>query len=114
MTDCLFCKIAIGEIPATVVRSDDRLMAFRDLNPQAPTHVLVIPREHYADAAEVAAADPALIGAMITAARMIAAEEVGEDSGYRLVFNTGSDAGQTIFHAHLHLLAGARLAAGMV
>jgi histidine triad (HIT) family protein len=109
MTDCLFCKIAIGEIAATLVHSDDRLLAFRDLNPQAPTHVLVIPREHYANAA-----DPALVGAMVTAARTIAAEEVGENSGYRLVFNTGSDAGQTIFHAHLHLLAGARLSAGMV
>jgi histidine triad (HIT) family protein len=114
MTDCLFCKIAVGEIAATLVLSDDRLLAFRDLNPQAPTHVLVIPREHYANAADVAAADPALVGAMVTAARKIAAEVVGENSGYRLVFNTGSDAGQTIFHAHLHLLAGARLSAGMV
>ena len=106
MTECLFCKIAAGEIPATTVYSDDEVLAFRDINPQAPVHVLVIPRVHYANIAEVAEADPALVGALVTAARNIAFEQGSGDSGYRLIFNTGPDAGQTVFHAHLHLLAG--------
>jgi histidine triad (HIT) family protein len=106
MTDCLFCQIAAGEIPATTVYSDDEVLAFRDINPQAPVHVLVIPRVHYPNIAEVAAADPALVGSLVTAARNIAVEQGSGDSGYRLIFNTGPDAGQTVFHAHLHLLAG--------
>jgi histidine triad (HIT) family protein len=111
MTDCLFCKIVAGEIPASVVHSDDRLIAFTDINPQAEVHILVVPREHYANVADVAAADPALVGAMVSAAGTIAAEQSGPDAGYRLVFNTGADAGQTVFHAHLHLLAGRHLRA---
>ena len=106
MTECLFCKIAAGEIPATTVYSDDEVLAFRDINPQAPVHVLVIPRVHYPNIAAVAAADPALGGSLVTAARDIAVEQGCGDSGYRLIFNTGPDAGQTVFHAHLHLLAG--------
>ena len=109
MDDCLFCKIVAGEIPATVVYSDDQVLAFRDINPQAPLHVLVIPRAHYPNVAEVAAAEPALVGALVTAARDIAAAEGDDESGYRLIFNTGPDAGQTVFHAHLHLLAGTSL-----
>ena len=85
------------------------MVAFRDIHPQAPLHVLVIPRAHYANVAEVAAADPALVGALVSAAREIAAAEGDVESGYRLIFNTGPDAGQTVFHAHLHLLAGAEL-----
>jgi histidine triad (HIT) family protein len=111
MTDCLFCQIVAGEIPATVVYSDDELLAFRDINPRTAVHVLVIPREHHSNIAEVAAADAALVGHMVTAAKVIAAGEVGEASAYRLVFNTGAGAGQTVFHAHLHLLAGADLGA---
>ncbi len=109
MTDCLFCRIVAGEIPATVVYSDDRVLAFRDINPQAPLHALVIPRAHYPNLAEVAAADPALVGALVAAAAQIAAAEGFADSGYRLITNTGQDAGQTVFHAHLHVLAGTRL-----
>jgi len=85
------------------------VLAFRDINPQAPLHVLLIPRAHYPNIAEVAAADPALVGRLVTAARHIVATEGSEESGYRLIFNTGPDAGQTVFHAHLHLLAGAEL-----
>lgn len=109
MAECLFCMIVAGEIPATLVHADDQVVAFRDINPQAPVHVLVVPRVHYANAREVAAADPALVGGMVSAAHTIAAAEGHEESGYRLIFNTGADAGQTVFHAHLHLLAGTQL-----
>ena len=103
--DCLFCKIVAGEIPAEVVHTTERTVAFRDLNPQAPTHVLVVPRDHYANAAELAAGDPDASAELVTAAAAVAAAEGHDD--YRLVFNTGAGAGQTIFHTHLHLLAGA-------
>ncbi|MGW7263618.1 histidine triad nucleotide-binding protein [Streptomyces sp. NPDC054842] len=102
--DCLFCKIVAGQIPATVVRETETTFAFRDINPQAPTHVLVIPRAHHADAAALAAAEPALAADVLREAGEIAAQE-GLDS-YRLVFNTGSGAGQTVFHAHAHVLGG--------
>ena len=106
MADCIFCSIASGDLPAEIVRSDDRVVAFRDLHPQAELHVLVIPRLHRANAAELAAAEPALVGDLVTAAHAVAAAEGRAESGYRLVFNTGAGAGQTVFHAHLHLLAG--------
>ena len=109
MADCVFCSIATGALPADVVFSDDRVVAFRDLHPQAALHVLVIPREHRSTAAELAATDPALVGELVTAAHAVATAEGRADSGYRLVFNTGADAGQTVFHAHLHLLAGGPL-----
>lgn len=109
MADCIFCSIASGELPADIVHADDRVVAFRDLHPQAELHVLVIPRLHRANAAELAAADPALVGDLVTAAHAVATAEGRADTGYRLVFNTGAGAGQTVFHAHLHLLAGARL-----
>ena len=105
--DCLFCKIVAGEIPAEVVHTTERTVAFRDLNPQAPTHVLVVPRDHYANAAELAAGDPVASAELVTAAAAVAAAEGHDD--YNLVFNTGAGAGQTIFHAHVHLLAGKRL-----
>lgn len=102
--DCLFCKIVAGDIPADVVASDETTLAFRDVNPQAPTHVLVVPRTHLPNAAAVAAEEPATVAALVaTAARVAEAEGI---SGYRLVFNTGADAHQTVFHAHLHLLGG--------
>ena len=106
MEQCLFCRIADGDIPADVVFSDERVVAFRDISPQAPLHVLVIPRMHCRDAAELAAADPALVGALVVAAHRIALDDGTADAGYRMVFNTGADAGQTVFHAHLHLLGG--------
>ncbi|MEV4557278.1 histidine triad nucleotide-binding protein [Kitasatospora sp. NPDC049285] len=110
--DCLFCKIAAGEIPAKVVRETERTLAFRDINPQAPTHVLVIPRVHYPNAAELAAAEPLIAAELLTEAAEVAALE-GIDA-YRLIFNTGSDAGQTIFHAHVHVIGGRKLPEGMV
>jgi histidine triad (HIT) family protein len=106
MSDCLFCAIVAGDIPADVVYSDDVTIAFRDLNPQAPTHVLVIPREHYADAGEAGSADAALGGALLSAAAKVAEQEGVAVDGYRIVANTGVGAGQTVFHAHLHVLGG--------
>jgi histidine triad (HIT) family protein len=110
MADCLFCRIVAGELPARLVRETDRTVAFRDIAPQAPTHVLVVPREHHEDAATLAAADPGLLAALVTdGAAAAAAEGIGQ-SGYRLVFNSGPDSGQTVFHVHLHVLGGAVLA----
>ena len=109
MTDCLFCAIVAGDIPADVVATTDRAIAFRDVNPQAPVHVLVIPRDHHADLPAVALADPALAGEVLAlATRVATAEGVGE-SGFRLVANTGADGGQTVPHAHVHLLGGRSL-----
>jgi histidine triad (HIT) family protein len=105
-TDCLFCKIVTGEIPSTVVHETDRTLAFRDINPQAPTHVVVVPKAHHKDAAALAAADPALAGAVLSAAAAVAESEGVVESGYRLVFNTGADAGQSVFHVHCHVLGG--------
>jgi histidine triad (HIT) family protein len=102
--DCLFCKIAGGHIPATIVRETDTTVAFRDINPQAPTHILVIPKVHHPDAASLAAAEPGIAADVLRHAGEIAAEE--KLDSYRIVFNTGSGAGQTVFHAHAHLLGG--------
>ncbi len=104
--DCLFCKIVKGEVPAEIVRESERTVAFRDINPQAPTHVLIIPREHHPTAAEAAAADTGLIDEIVREAHEVATAEDVADFGYRLVFNTGSGAGQTVFHLHGHLLGG--------
>ncbi|WP_406106809.1 histidine triad nucleotide-binding protein [Streptomyces sp. NBC_01003] len=102
--DCLFCKIATGEVPATLVRETETTVAFRDINPQAPTHVLVIPRVHYRDAAALAAAEPQIAADVLREAAEVAAED--KLDSYRVVFNTGSGAGQTVFHAHAHVLGG--------
>jgi histidine triad (HIT) family protein len=108
--DCLFCKIVAGAIPATIVARTDRVVAFRDINPQAPTHVLLIPVEHRPTAAATADADPAVVGELVAMAGAIARDEGIDEStgghGYRLVFNTGPDSGQEVFHTHLHLLGG--------
>ena len=109
MAECLFCAIVAGEIPATTVLETDRVLAFRDINPQAPTHVLVIPKTHYPDVAALAAADAALLGEVIDAARQVAAAEGVAEAGYRVVFNTGVQAGQTVPHVHAHLLGGRSL-----
>ena len=109
MADCLFCAIVAGEIPATQVLETDRILAFRDINPQAPTHVLVIPKTHYPDVAALAAADAALLGEVIDAVRQVAAAEGVAETGYRVVFNTGAEAGQTVPHVHAHLLGGRSL-----
>ncbi len=104
--DCAFCKIASGEIEATVVLQDGDVVAFRDLHPKAPTHVLVIPRRHVATVNDLESADAALVGKLFLAARMIARQEKIADTGYRLIVNCGAGAGQTVFHLHLHLLGG--------
>jgi histidine triad (HIT) family protein len=104
--ECLFCKIVAGEIPATVVRETETTVAFRDINPQAPTHVLVIPKAHYPDAASLAAAEPAVTADVLREAREVAVQEKVDETGYRIVFNTGAGAGQTVFHAHAHVLGG--------
>ena len=105
MSDCLFCRIVAGEIPADVVLETDRVLAFRDIDGQAPTHVLVVPRDHHADVAAVADADPALLGEVLQAAVAVARQE-GLDGGYRLVANTGADGGQSVHHLHVHVLGG--------
>jgi len=105
----LFCAIVAGEIPATTVLETDRILAFRDINPQAPTHVLVIPKTHYPDVAALAAADAALLGEVIGAVQQVAVAEAVAETGYRVVFNTGAEAGQTVPHVHAHLLGGRSL-----
>ncbi|MCZ4509878.1 histidine triad nucleotide-binding protein [Streptomyces sp. ActVer] len=102
--DCLFCKIVGGQIPATVVRETETTVAFRDINPQAPIHVLVIPKVHHRDVASLAVAEPAILADVVREAGEVAAEE--KLDSYRIVFNTGSGAGQTVFHAHAHVLGG--------
>jgi histidine triad (HIT) family protein len=108
VTDCLFCRVVAGEVPADVVLETDRALAFRDIGPQAPTHVLVVPREHHADVAAVADTDPSLLADVLQAAVAVARQE-GLDGGYRLVANTGEDAGQSVHHLHVHVLGGRAL-----
>ncbi|WP_156757710.1 histidine triad nucleotide-binding protein [Actinokineospora pegani] len=107
--DCLFCKIIAGEVPSTEVYSDDAVYAFRDINPQARVHVLVVPREHHEDA-EALAGDPGLLSSVLKAGAEVARVEGVRESGFRFVFNTGDDACRTVFHAHLHVLGGEQLA----
>lgn len=102
---CVFCGIVEGTIPATKVLETDRVLAFRDLAPQAPTHVVVVPKAHYADLPELAAADPAYLGEVFAAAAEVARLE-GLTSGHRILANTGPDSGQTVFHLHVHVLGG--------
>ena len=104
--DCLFCKIVAGDIPATVVREDEATFAFRDLEPQAPTHVLVIPRHHTPNVGSLAHEAPEDAVAVLDAVHAVAEQEGIADGGYRTVFNTGADAQQTVFHAHIHVLGG--------
>jgi len=107
--DCLFCRIVRGEVPADVVREDERTLAFRDISPQAPVHVLVIPRRHLTSAATVEAGDADLVADLLIAARAVAEQEDVLESGYRLVFNVGDDALNSVAHLHLHVLGGRRL-----
>lgn len=107
--DCLFCRIARGELPAQVVHEGDDIIAFRDINPQAPTHILVIPRRHIASVNDLTPGDAELVGRLYLVAGDLAGEEGIRESGYRLVMNTGSAAGQTVDHIHLHLLGGRSL-----
>ena len=110
-TDCLFCRMVAGEIPPDLVRETDRTLAFRDINPQAPTHVLVIPKAHHATVGALVAADPELAAELLAAAHAVAVQEGlvtdgSAEPGYRLVTNTGPQAGQTVHHVHLHVLGG--------
>jgi histidine triad (HIT) family protein len=108
VSDCLFCRIVAGEVPADVVHETATTLAFRDVGPQAPVHVLVVPRAHHADMAAVVDADPALAGEVLAAAVAVARQE-GLDGGYRLVANTGDDGGQSVHHLHVHVLGGRSL-----
>jgi histidine triad (HIT) family protein len=110
MSTCLFCRIAARDIPASVVYEDDQLLGFKDINPGAPTHVLVIPKRHIATLNDLQPEDDALVGAMARAAATIAGQLGIAEAGYRTVFNTNRDAGQTVFHLHLHVLGGRPLA----
>jgi histidine triad (HIT) family protein len=105
-TDCLFCRIAAGEVPSTKVHEDDVVVAIRDIAPRAPTHILLMPREHIASAAELTEAHGPLLGRLFAVAAQVAREEGIEESGYRLVSNVGRWAGQTVDHLHVHLMGG--------
>lgn len=109
-SDCLFCKIVRGEIPADIVFENDRVIAFRDISPQAPTHILIIPRQHVATINDLDAANVDDVGAMYLAAASIASDEGIAQDGYRVAMNCNAAAGQTVFHIHLHLLGGRPLA----
>lgn len=104
--DCLFCRILNGDIPADIVFESDTAVAFRDINPQAPTHVVIIPRKHIATINDIHADDHEIVGSLYTAAREIARQEGFSEEGYRAVMNCNEAAGQTVFHIHLHLLGG--------
>ena len=107
---CIFCRIVAGDIPAAKVHEDEHLVAFKDLNPQAPMHVLIVPREHIATLNDLDPAHDALVGEMVRLAATLAKAQGYDQSGFRTVFNCNADAGQTVFHIHLHVLAGRRLA----
>ena len=107
MTDCIFCKIVTGEITGNIVYRDEQVTAFRDINPSAPTHILIVPNQHIDSVNMLIVDDEPLIGHLFTVAKNIAEKEGIADSGYRLIMNTNADGGQTVFHIHLHLLGGA-------
>lgn len=104
--DCLFCKIVAGEIKADLVMSDDNVVAFRDINPQAPTHVLIVPKRHVSTINDLVVGDSELVGRLFLAAKVIAREEGLSEKGYRVTMNCLEGAGQSVFHIHLHLLGG--------
>jgi len=109
MNDCLFCKIVKREVPASIVYEDDRVLAFNDINPQAPTHILVIPKQHVATLNDLSPDHDAMIGELVRRAAAIAKDRGLSAGGFRTVFNTNREAGQTVFHVHLHLIGGRRL-----
>lgn len=109
MTDCIFCKIAGGEIPAEKVYEDDQVVGFRDLSPQAPVHVLIIPRKHIGTLNDLTEADESLVGRMHRVAAQVAADEGLAERGYRTLINCNAEGGQTVFHLHLHLLGGRQM-----
>lgn len=107
--DCIFCKIARGDIPAEIIYEDDTVLAFPDIHPDARVHVLIIPKDHYPTTMDLADENPALAGAMMKAAVAIAREKNIDKSGYRLILNTNADGGQEVFHVHMHLLGGEKI-----
>lgn len=109
MSDCIFCRIAAGEVPSKIVWQDEEIVAFHDVDPRAPVHVLIIPRKHIASVNELDDADAPTIGRMHVKARDFARELGVSETGYRLVMNTGPEAGQSVWHIHLHLLGGRRM-----
>lgn len=108
--DCIFCKIVAGEIPSTVVLDRGGVFAFRDVSPRAPTHILVVPKEHLRDVSVLDASNEGVLDELVAAANELARAEGIDGSGYRLVLNVGPDAGQTVFHLHLHVLGGRPMA----
>ena len=106
MSDCLFCKVIAGQIPGNFVHQDELMVAFKDINPQAPLHLLIVPRRHIATLNDLSVDDDALVGSMLRLAAALAKEHGYDERGYRTVFNCKREAGQTVFHIHLHLLAG--------
>ncbi len=108
--NCLFCRIVAGEIPADIIYEDDACLAFRDINPQAPVHVLIIPRQHIASLNEAEQSNEIALGGLLLAAAHVAEKEKLSEAGYRTVINTGADGGQSVFHLHVHVLGGRRLA----
>jgi histidine triad (HIT) family protein len=109
MESCIFCRIARGEAPGTILHQDGRLVAFRDLHPMAPVHILIVPVKHLGSLSDAEAADATLLGDMLLLAQRIAGQEAVARAGYRLVINTGAQAGQSVDHLHMHLLAGRRM-----
>jgi histidine triad (HIT) family protein len=109
VTDCLFCRLVAGNIPAAIVHQNEHVVAFKDITPQAPTHVLIVPRRHIGTLNDLSPADDALVGEMVRTAAAIAKENGDAERGYRTVFNCNADAGQTVFHLHLHLLGGRKM-----
>lgn len=111
--DCIFCKIVAGEIPADVLYQDERVIAFRDINPMAPTHLLIIPRKHIPSLAHISEAEASIIGDMVNTANQLAKREGISDSGYRLAINCGKQGGQLVPHLHMHLLGGRQLSGAL-
>ena len=113
MEDCIFCKIVAGEIPADILYQDDEVIAFRDINPVAPTHLLIVSKKHIPSLAELSEADLSLIGEMVKAAKQLAKSEGVAESGYRLAINCGKQGGQLVPHLHMHLIGGRQLSDGL-
>jgi histidine triad (HIT) family protein len=111
--DCIFCKVIEGKIPSQIVYQDEKVTAFRDIHPVAPTHIVIVPAQHIDSLNEATIGDENSLGHMFTVARMLAEQEGLQESGYRLVINTGTGAGQTVFHFHMHLIGGKTLSTRM-
>jgi len=107
--DCIFCKIIAGKAPGRIIYQDDQVTAFHDIHPVGPTHVLIVPNKHIASANDLTVEDEPLMGHLITVARQLARQEEVDQSGYRLILNTGPNSGQAVFHLHLHLIGGQRM-----